>query len=61
MSIKDGPLLDEWNKDNEGVVLKELITYRFIDGVLHKEKVSRSFRNKNDYHDTRSAKPFIEL
>lgn len=54
-----GPLTDEWNKDTSGVVLKELTTYRFVDGILHKEVVTRRYRNGSDYHDVRQTTPLV--
>jgi len=57
MNNKAGPLLDEWNDDTKGVILRELITYRFVDDILYKEVVTRRFRNSNDYHDVKQTTP----
>jgi len=43
----------------EGVILRELITYRFVDDVLHKETVSRRFRG-DDYHDATTIQPLMQ-
>ena len=59
MSVEAGPLMDEWNKDNKGVVLKELTTYRVVDGVLHKEVVTRRYRKDGDYHDVKQVTPLV--
>ena len=37
----------------DGVVRKELITYRIVDGVMIKDEAHRTFKD-NDYHDTSS-------
>ena len=54
-----GPLTDEWNKDTNGVVLKELTTYRVIGEVLHKEVVTRRYRKDGDYHDVKQVTPLV--
>ena len=59
MKIKEGPLSDALNKDLEGVILRELITYRFVNDVLHKETVSRRFRGV-DYHDATTIQPLMQ-
>jgi len=59
METKEGPLSDALNKDLDGVILRELITYRFVDDVLHKETVSRRFRG-DDYHDATTIQPLMQ-
>ena len=59
MKIKEGPLSDALNKDLDGVILRESITYRFVDDVLHKETVSRRFRG-DDYHDATTIQPLMQ-
>lgn len=64
MSIKhskEGPFLSELEKDLEGVVRREIVTYRYREGMMVKEKVIRSFRRDGDYHDTSSITPMPEL
>ena len=57
----EGPFLTEFEKDLEGVVLREMVTYRYKDGMMIKEKVSRSFKKGGDYHDKTSSTPMPEL
>lgn len=57
----EGPFLSEFEKDLEGVVRKEMVTYRYRDGMMIKEKVIRSFEHGGDYHDTTSSTPLPEI
>lgn len=56
-----GPILAEFEKDLEGVVRRELITYRYRDGMMVKEKTVRSFKTGGDYHDTTTVIPLPEI
>ena len=47
----DGPLMTAFNDDKEGVVRRELTTYRMVNGQLRKEVVTRDYFG-NDYHDS---------
>ena len=40
--MNTGPLTSAFDEDNEGVVLKEFIVYRVIDGNLTREKFVRN-------------------
>ena len=57
----EGPFLTEFGKDLEGVVLREMVTYRYKDGMMVKETVSRRFKKDGNYHDTTSSTPMPEL
>ncbi len=59
--MKEGPFSEEYNKDLEGVVRRELITYRYRDNMIVKEKVIRTYKNNGDYHDTTTSTPMPEL
>ena len=56
MMANDGPLVTAFNDDKEGVVRKELITYRMVNGQLQKEVVTRDYFG-NDYHDSINTIP----
>jgi len=56
-----GPFLTEFEKDLEGVVLREMVTYRYKDGMMVKETVSRRFKKDGNYHDTTLSTPMPEL
>jgi hypothetical protein len=53
----EGPFLSEFEKDLDGVVLREIITYRYRRGMMFKETASRRFKKDGDYHDTSSSTP----
>jgi len=59
--IKEGPFLSEFEKDLDGVVRREMVTYRYRNGLMIKEKVIRNFKKNGDYHDTTSSTPMPEL
>ena len=54
MMANDGPLTSAFNDTNtEGIIRKELTTYRMVNGRLQKEIVVRDdFGNGKDYHDS---------
>ncbi len=56
-----GPFLTEFEKDLEGVVLREMITYRYRNGMMVKETVTRRFKKGGDYHDTSSTSPLPNI
>jgi len=58
---EEGPFLSEFEKDLNGVVRRELVTYRYRDGMIVKEKVIRSFRKDGNYHDTTTSIPMPQL
>jgi hypothetical protein len=61
MKTQAGPFLSEFNKDLEGVVRREMTTYRYRDGTFIKEKVIRCFKEDGNYHDTTTVSPMPEL
>jgi hypothetical protein len=61
MKSKEGPFLSEFDKDLEGVVRREMTTYRYRDGMFIKEKVIRCFKENGDYHNTTSVSPMPEI
>ena len=52
-----GPFLDFLNSDLEGVVRREVVTYRVVNGTLRKETATRDYYGDEDYHDTSSTLP----
>ena len=57
----EGPFLSEFEKDLDGVVLREMVTYRYKDGMMIKETVTRRFKKGGDYHDKTSSTPMPAL
>jgi len=57
--MTDGPFKAAFNDDTEGVVRREIITYRVKDGQMVKEEASRDYYKSGDYHDTSNSKPLV--
>ena len=54
----DGPLksaLD--NLQTQGVVSHALVTYRYLNGLLQKETVTRKYQTNGDYIDSTVVEP----
>ena len=58
--MTDGPFASAFNADTDGVVRREIITYRVKDGVMVKEEASRDYYKSGDYHDTQNRKPLVQ-
>ena len=57
--MTDGPFKAAFNADTDGVVRREIITYRVKDGVMVKEEASRDYYKSGDYHDAQNSKPLV--
>ena len=57
----EGPLVNAFEADIEGVVKQEFITYRKRDGMFVKETSTRQFMSNGDYHDSYTDEPLISL
>ena len=59
MVAKDGPLKSAFDAlESQGVVSHALITYRYVNGQLQKETVTRKYQTDGDYIDSSSIEPF---
>ena len=59
--MTDGPLKQAFDLlDSDGVLSRELITYRIRNGMLVKEVVTRTY-NDRDYIDTTSSNPICKI
>jgi len=59
MVAKEGPLksaLD--NLESQGVVKHTLETYRYVNGILRRETVTRKYQENGDYIDSNTTEPF---
>lgn len=56
--MSDGPFQSEFDIDLQGVVRRELITYRYKDGMMVMETASRTY-TADDYNDSRSSIPLV--
>ena len=55
--MTDGPLKRAFDLlDTDGVISRELITYRVRDGMIIKETVQRRY-SKSDYTDSTKSQP----
>ena len=58
MVAKEGPLkaaLD--NLESQGVVKHTLETYRYVNGILRRETVTRRYQENGDYIDSNTSEP----
>lgn len=46
--------------DAEGVVRREIVTYRIREGAMIKEQITRDFYKNGDYHDTLNSMPLVQ-
>jgi hypothetical protein len=54
----DGPLKSAFdNLKSEGVVSHALVTYRYVNGQLQKETVTRKYQENGDYIDSSTVEP----
>ena len=58
--MTDGPFKAAFDADTVGVVRREIVTYRYKNGILVKEEASRDYYKSGDYHDTNNSKPLVE-
>lgn len=59
--MTDGPFKAAFDADNEGVVRREIVTYRVKKGIMVKEMAVRDYWKSGDYHDSHSVKPLVEV
>ena len=59
MVAKDGTLKSAFDGlESKGVLSHALITYRYVDGVMRKETVTRKYQMNGDYIDSNTTEPF---
>ena len=57
--MTEGPFQSAFTADIEGVVRREIITYRMKNGIMIKEEASRDYYKSGDYHDTSNVTPLV--
>ena len=57
--MTDGPFKAAFDADTDGVIRREIITYRMKNGIMVKEEASRDYYTSGDYHDTNNSKPLV--
>jgi len=59
MVAKDGPLKSALDAlESQGVVSHSLTTYRYVNGIIRKETVTRKYQTNGDYVDSSTSEPF---
>ena len=58
--MSEGPFKAAFDADTDGVVRREIITYRMKNGIMVKEEASRDYYKSGDYHDSNNTKPLVE-
>lgn len=57
--MTDGPFKAAFDADTDGVIRREIITYRMENGIMVKQEASRDYYKSGDYHDTINSKPLV--
>lgn len=57
--MTDGPFKNAFDADTDGVIRREIITYRIRNGSMIKEEASRDYYASGDYHDNQNVKPLV--
>ena len=47
----DGPFKSAFDVDTEGVIRREIVTYRMQKGMMRKEIATRTYFQNEDYND----------
>ena len=57
--MSEGPFKAAFESDTDGVIRREIITYRIRDGIMIKEEASRDYYKSGDYHDNQNLNPLV--
>jgi hypothetical protein len=57
--MTEGPFKNAFDADVNGVIRREIITYRRRNGVMVKEEAVRDYYKSGDYHDSQSTNPLV--
>lgn len=57
--MTEGPFKSAFESDVEGVIRREIITYRLKDGIMTKETATRDYYKSGDYHDSVATQPLV--
>jgi len=58
--MTEGPFKSAFDADTDGVVRREIVTYRVKNGIMVKEEACRDYYQSGDYHDSQSTMPLVE-
>tara|TARA_R110000796_G_scaffold26398_4_gene73428 strand:+ start:1678 stop:1857 length:180 start_codon:yes stop_codon:yes gene_type:complete len=57
--MTDGPFKNAFDADTDGVVRREIVTYRMRGDIMIKEQAFRDYYKSGDYHDSQSSAPLV--
>jgi hypothetical protein len=57
--MTEGPFKNAFDADTNGVVRREIVTYRMRNGMMTKEIAYRDYYESGDYHDSQSSTPLV--
>ena len=55
--MSEGPFKNAFDADTAGVIRREIVTYRLLNGVMIKETTVRDYYKNGDYHDSQTTLP----
>ena len=58
--MTEGPFKAAFDADTNGVVRREIVTYRMKNDMMVKETAVRDYYKDGDYHDSQNAMPLVE-
>ena len=58
--MTEGPFKSAFDADTDGVIRREIVTYRIKNGMMVKESACRDYYKDGDYHDSQNAMPLVE-
>ncbi len=58
--MTDGPFKNAFDADIDGVIRREIVTYRMRNGIMIKKSACRDYYTSGDYHDSESTQPLVE-
>ena len=60
-SVTDaGPFKSAFDIDTKGVIRREIVTYRTVNGMMRKEVATRTYWSETDYNDSVISIPLPE-
>jgi len=57
--MTEGPFKSAFESDVDGVIRREIVTYRMKGDVMIKETATRDYYKSGDYHDSVSTQPVV--
>ena len=58
--MTEGPFKSAFDADTDGVVRREIVTYRMKNGTMVKETAVRDYYASGDHHDSQNTMPLVE-